>query len=147
MTNFEHITASPETLGTFLAYLPIADGPWDVKFRQIFCRECKAENCPENCPNEAARNNPLWWLDQAADGEQMESQTVWRDRHLKLEPLAIVPGENPLQVHIRAAREEFRCGVLTEDVEAETRMEAAMQAVDEVRKIYPDAKISIEVEI
>jgi len=29
MSNFEKVAASPETLGEFLASLPISDGPWD----------------------------------------------------------------------------------------------------------------------
>ena len=43
MTNFEKIAASPETLGTFLASLPIASGPWDEAFHRTFCDGCQAE--------------------------------------------------------------------------------------------------------
>ena len=45
MKNFEQITATPEALGAFLAALPVADGPWDTKFRRVFCAACSAENC------------------------------------------------------------------------------------------------------
>ncbi len=34
MNNFEKITASPETLGAFLASMPIATGPWDEQFHR-----------------------------------------------------------------------------------------------------------------
>ena len=65
MTNYERITATPEALGAFLETLPIASGPWDVEFHRTFCKDCTAANCDGgNCPNNAQRNNPLWWLMQ-----------------------------------------------------------------------------------
>ena len=65
MTNYERITATPEALGAFLEALPIASGPWDVEFHRTFCKDCTAANCDGgNCPNNAQRNNPLWWLMQ-----------------------------------------------------------------------------------
>lgn len=71
MNNFEKITASPETLGAFLASLSIKTGPWDESFYKEFCDSCEQENCDaENCPHQDVRNNPLWWLTQAAEGEQ-----------------------------------------------------------------------------
>ena len=45
MTNFEKITETPETLGEFLASLPVADGPWDAEFHKAFCADCERENC------------------------------------------------------------------------------------------------------
>ncbi len=69
MTNFEKITASPETLGEFLGSLPIAAGPWDDRFHREFCDKCDAENCDaENCPHNAERNDPLWWLKLEVEG-------------------------------------------------------------------------------
>ena len=65
MTNYERITATPEALGAFLETLPIASGPWDVEFHRTFCKDCTAANCDGgNCPHNAQRNNPLWWLMQ-----------------------------------------------------------------------------------
>ena len=63
MSNFENITVSPEALGEFLASLPFAGGPWEEVFHRMFCDGCPAENCDgENCPHNAERNNPTWWL-------------------------------------------------------------------------------------
>lgn len=62
MTEYERITASPVVLGEFLGSLPCLEGPWDTTFHQEFCSKCGAENC-DNCPHEAQRNNPTWWLE------------------------------------------------------------------------------------
>ena len=71
MTNFEKITETPETLGTFLASLPIASGTWDEAFHRMFCDGCQAEDCDgQDCLHKAERNNPLWWLMQEAEVEQ-----------------------------------------------------------------------------
>ena len=91
MTNFEKITASPETLGTFLASLPIASGPWDEAFHRTFCDGCQAEDCDgQDCPHKAERNNPLWWLMQEAEVEQdtppLERRPMWRGGRLDMEP-------------------------------------------------------------
>ena len=65
--NYDEITASPETLGAFLASLPIAIGPWDESFHKEFCNSCERENCDvEGCPNQDKRNNPTWWLKLSA---------------------------------------------------------------------------------
>ena len=62
-TQFERITATPEILGDFLGSLPVLQGPWDDAFHAAFCSGCPAENCDaENCPHNAERNNPTWWL-------------------------------------------------------------------------------------
>lgn len=66
VTVFERITQSPEVLGKFLACLPVIDGPWDDSFHEQFCAGCAAKNC-DNCPNEAQRNNPGWWLTLEAE--------------------------------------------------------------------------------
>ena len=54
MTNYEKITASPGTLGAFLAALPVAGGPWDTAFHQAFCDHCGLEDC-DPCPHEAEK--------------------------------------------------------------------------------------------
>ena len=43
MTNFDKLTASPETLGAFLASIPTTGGPWDEAFRKTFCSGCGQE--------------------------------------------------------------------------------------------------------
>ena len=57
MNNFEKITASPETLGAFLASLPIETGPWD---------SCGTKNCIQ----QDMRSALLRWLTQAAESEE-----------------------------------------------------------------------------
>lgn len=92
MTNFEKITATPEALGEFLASLSVANGPWDEEFHRAFCDGCQSENCDaENCPHNAERNNPLWWLNRAAEAEPVERCYAWRNGRLNLEPGIIVP--------------------------------------------------------
>ena len=82
MTNFEKITASPEALGEFLASLPVATGPWDEEFHRAFCDSCKLLECgPENCPHKG--NRPLWWLNQAAEGQSRIVMWVKRDGYRK----------------------------------------------------------------
>jgi len=137
MSNFEKITASPETLGAFLASLPIATGPWDEQFHRQFCDSCKREHCEmQGCPHENVRNNPTWWLTQ-------EGSSGTR----ALEPGAIVTLENPLRVNIRAARHESPLSEMLDGENAGTRLKAAWQTVEEVRKVHPNAEISVEVEV
>ena len=84
MTNFEKITASPETLGTFLASLPIASGPWDEAFHRMFCDGCQVEDCDgQGCPHKVERGNPLWWLMQEAEGQSRIVMWVKRDGYRK----------------------------------------------------------------
>ena len=84
MNNFEKITASPEALGTFLASLPIASGPWDEAFHRMFCDGCQVEDCDgKRCPHKAERNNPLWWLMQEAEGQSRIVMWVKRDGYRK----------------------------------------------------------------
>ena len=67
MTNFERVTQSREALAAFLGTLPVLDGPWHTDFQKRFCADCPAENCEaENCPHNAERDNPGWWLNQKA---------------------------------------------------------------------------------
>lgn len=61
VTQFEKIIQSPETLGAFLAALPVIGGPWDEEFQARFCTGCAAADC-DACPHAAERNNPRWWL-------------------------------------------------------------------------------------
>lgn len=64
-TYFNQITASAEALGAFLASIPVLDAPWDRVFQRTYCSDCPAENCDaENCPHQAERNNPAWFLNQ-----------------------------------------------------------------------------------
>lgn len=67
MTNYERLTASPDTLGSFLATLPVADAPWDEAFQKEFCAGCPQEDCEPSCPHQDKRNNPTWWLKQEAE--------------------------------------------------------------------------------
>ena len=84
MTNFEKITASPETLGTFLASLPIASGPWDEAFHRMFCDGCQVEDCDgQGCTHKVERGNPLWWLMQEAEGQSRIVMWVKRDGYRK----------------------------------------------------------------
>lgn len=84
MTNFEKITASPETLGTFLASLPIASGPWDEAFHRMFCDGCQVEDCDgQGCPHKVERGNPLWWLMQEAEGQSRIVMWVKKDGYRK----------------------------------------------------------------
>lgn len=80
MTEYERITASPAVLGEFLGSLPCLEGPWDTAFHQEFCSKCGAENC-DNCPHEAQRNNPTWWLELIHTGAgpaRTESRNPYR---------------------------------------------------------------------
>ena len=84
MTNFEKITASPEALGEFFAALPVATGPWDEEFHRVFCDSCERENCDEGrCPHQDKRYNPLWWLNQAVEGQSRIVMWVKRDGYRK----------------------------------------------------------------
>ena len=71
MTNYDRIAETPEALGAFLAYLPIANAPWDDEFHKQFCADCLYLGC-DSCPHEQFRNNPLWWLNREAAGKQKE---------------------------------------------------------------------------
>jgi len=84
MSNFEKAAALPETLGTFLSSLNVATEPWDESFHRIFCDSCKQENCDvEHCPHQDTRNNPTWWLTQAAEGER---ETAAQTANIVVEP-------------------------------------------------------------
>lgn len=69
MTNFEKITASPNTLAAFLGALPVLSGPWDDAFQAQYCAECQKTECEsgDGCPYQSKRNNPGWWLSQEAE--------------------------------------------------------------------------------
>ena len=71
-TYFEKITASPAVLAEFLAAIQALETPWDEVFQRTYCATCSAENCDaENCPHQAERNSPAWFLAQevANDGK------------------------------------------------------------------------------
>lgn len=77
MSNFEKITASPETLGAFLASLSAAAAPWDEDFHRTFCDSCEAENCDaEKCPHQAERDNPAWWLTKGGEPGEALGQII-----------------------------------------------------------------------
>lgn len=61
MKVFEKITQTPETLAEMLAGLSLPDSPWDRAFREKYCAACSQVDC-DDCPYEAYRGNPLWWL-------------------------------------------------------------------------------------
>ncbi len=69
MTNFEKVTKSREAFSDFLSSLSVIEGPWDEEFHKRFCHDCTADNCDaENCPHNAERSNPNWWLNLEAKG-------------------------------------------------------------------------------
>ena len=68
-TYFDQITASPAVLAEFLASIPALETPWDEAFQRTYCAACSAENCDaENCPHQAERNSPAWFLAQEVTG-------------------------------------------------------------------------------
>lgn len=93
MTQFEKITESPETLGAFLAALPVIDGPWDKEFQARFCAGRAAENC-DDCPHAAERNNPRWWLTLETDGGHAEKYAVIVTYHNGARTGAVVEAES-----------------------------------------------------
>ena len=67
-TYFDQITASPAVLAEFLASIPALETPWDEAFQRTYCAACSAENCDaENCPHQAERNSPAWFLAQEVE--------------------------------------------------------------------------------
>ena len=129
MTNFEKITASPETLGTFLASLPIASGPWDEAFHRTFCDGCQAEDCDgQDCLHKMERGNPLWWLMQEA-GEKQSQVVMWvkRDDYRKT--------MEELEEKIKAAREER---IAATGDKSFTRLEALLTGLIEI--LLPEKK-------
>ena len=69
--NFERITKDAATLAAFLRSLPVLDAPWDTAFHKRYCAACTADGC-DDCPNEAFRSNPEWWLSLEAENEAAE---------------------------------------------------------------------------
>ena len=69
MTNIERIRAmSAEELADLLARIAYRsmENPWSEQFERLFCGKCGAKNCDaENCPHQAEKNSPAWWLRQA----------------------------------------------------------------------------------
>ena len=148
MTNFEKITSSPEVLGEFLASLPVATGPWDEEFHRAFCDSCEQLECrPETCPHKG--NRPLWWLVQTTESEQdtRRAAWTWSKGRVDLGPGVIIPLENHLRVIIRAERIENPFGEMQTGKEMSTRLETAWQAAEEVKRVHPNAEISVEVEV
>ncbi|WP_204789831.1 hypothetical protein [Oscillibacter sp. CU971] len=131
MTNFEKITASPETLGTFLASLPIASGPWDEAFHRMFCDGCQVEDCDgQGCPHKVERGNPLWWLMQEAEGQSRIVMWVKRDGYRK------AMGE-----FARKAKEARSERVKATGDKAFTHLEALLAELVEV--LLPDKKCRV----
>ena len=78
MTNFEKITASPETLGDFLSHITVANAPWDKEFHKMFCDYCEQDNCDEGCcPHEGERDNPTWWLKLGGEPGEVLGLSIW----------------------------------------------------------------------
>ena len=80
MTNFEKLTASPETLGAFLASIPTTGGPWDEAFHKAFCGGCGQGDGEPTCPHQAERGNPAWWLKQTAEATPSDKDVTPRPR-------------------------------------------------------------------
>ena len=80
MTNFDKLTASPETLGAFLASIPTTGGPWDEAFRKECCTNCGQENCEPTCPHQDKRGNPAWWLAQTTEATPSDKDVTPRSR-------------------------------------------------------------------
>lgn len=94
MRNFDVFAASPENMGTFLRSLTVANSPWEKEFNKAFCPDCGKTDCTV-CPHEKERNNPLWWLTKAAEGEQETAErpantVVWENGTVILEPGATI---------------------------------------------------------
>ena len=80
-TYFDQITASPAVLAEFLASIPALETPWDEAFQRTYCAACSAENCDaENCPHQAERGNPAWWLKQTAEATPSDKDVTPRPR-------------------------------------------------------------------
>jgi len=155
MTVYEKIAASPEKLGAFLASLTAINTPWEDAFHKAFCTGCRLDNCDEKCcPFREERNNPTWWLNQPAEDKreaaaQAENIAAWRNGRLVQEPEEIIQMQNekPLRVHIRALRNGSPLGEVWSGENTGTRLEAVWQTVEEVKKVHPNAEISVEVEV
>lgn len=93
MTVFEQITKSPETLGAFLAALPVVNGPWDEEFHERFCAGCAATDC-DACPHAAERNNPCWWLNLEIGGGDADRFAVIVTYHTGAMTGAVVEAES-----------------------------------------------------
>ena len=93
MTQFEKITESPETLGAFLAALPVIDGPWNKEFHERYCTDCLYLGC-DACPHEEFRNNPGWWLTLETDGGHAERYAVIVTYHNGARTGAVVEAES-----------------------------------------------------
>ena len=138
MSNLERITAPPEALGEFLASLNVAGGPWEEAFHRMFCDGCPAETWDaENCPYNAERDNPTWWLTQAAEGEQGERRYAWRNGLLNLGQGVIIPLENPLRAHIRVKGEESPLGQMLNDEGAGGRFRSRLEGGGKSQKSTP----------
>lgn len=87
MTNFDKLTASPETLGAFLASIPTTGGPWDEAFRKEYCSSCGQENCEPTCPHQDKRGNPAWWLAQTAEATPSDKDVTPRSRFKGLDEM------------------------------------------------------------
>jgi phage tail tube protein FII len=55
--------------------------------------------------------------------------------------------QKPLRVNIRVERRESPLGEMLTGENAETRLETAWKAMEEVKRVHPNAEISIEVEV
>ena len=104
MTQFEKITQSPETLGAFLAALPVVDGPWDKEFHERYCADCLYLGC-DACPHEEFRNNPGWWLTLETGGGQTEKYAVIATYHNGARIGAVVEAESGAGAWMKALAE------------------------------------------
>ena len=93
MTQYEQITQNPETLGAFLAALPVVDGPWNKEFHERYCADCLYLGC-DACPHEEFRNDPGWWLTLETDGGHAERYAVIVTYHNGARTGAVVEAES-----------------------------------------------------
>lgn len=67
MTNYERLTASPDTLGAFLATLPVTDVPGTRPFKRSSAPDAHKRTVSQAAPHQDKRNNPAWWLMQETE--------------------------------------------------------------------------------
>ena len=65
----------------------------------------------------------------------------------KMEPGIEIPFDPPLRVNIRATKDRGPVFGVRPDEKQETSLEKALHMVEEVKKVHPNAEITVEVEV